>query len=235
MTSLKGQLTFNFAPLPPRYGRADFITTERNHSVLKLADAWLASDELGLAICGPAGAGKTHLAKIIADSAALGAVHWFSSHDFADGGSIIRVEDLSIEMGDLLVIDGVQAAAPRLLFLLFETVKAARARVIFAGQGEPIEWAKDLKDMQTRLQAMPRIHITEPDEALMQEVIIKLFKDKQIDVDPEVASYAAARLQRRFSAAQYFVRAADALAAERRGPVTKPLARDAIEALFAAV
>lgn len=237
MTSLKEQLTFNFTPPPPRYGRDDFITKGRNEGLLTRTDAWLASGELALAICGPQGAGKTHLAKILATSAVsqnqiAGHAYWLDGAQCGDAERFVAAPSVKPAMGDLIILDDAQNAAPKVLFWIYEAAKAGGARLVFSGQGEPVDWAQDLKDMQTRLQAMARLSTDDPDEILMQEVLVKLFKDKQIVIDPEVASYAAARLQRRFVAAQLFVRAADMLAAERGSPVTKPLAREVIEALF---
>ena len=215
------QIPLSFAAQPPKYDRQDFIIGDANKNALAIADSWIASNEIRLAICGPEGAGKTHLATIV-----LSAFEPDAMRITGDALSDIP------ENVKCLLIDNVHLVRERKrLFLIIEDCRASKVRLVLSGRGQPSEWAHELKDLQTRMEAMPRIDLSEPDEELLRAVIQKLFLDRQLRVDPAVSAYAAPRLPRTFAAAQGFVAACDALAAEKRSAITKVLAGNVINNL----
>lgn len=63
-----------------------------------------------------------------------------------------------------------------------------------------------------------------PDEALLAQVLVKLFADRQLTVGRPVIDYVLPRLERSFAAASGFVRALDDLALSTGRPVTRQLA-----------
>jgi chromosomal replication initiation ATPase DnaA len=64
-----------------------------------------------------------------------------------------------------------------------------------------------------------------PDEALIAALLVKLFADRQLQINADLVAYLVARMERSFEAARCLVGALDqaALAAHRR--ITVPLAR----------
>ena len=214
------QLPLGFKALSPDYTRAGFILSETNQNALSIADKWIASQERRLAVCGPDGSGKTHLATIIAKDIG-GEAQWKAGDAITDPAP-----------GAHVVIDDVHKATnPEQLLSVVSGCQAAGVRLILAGRGQPVDWAQGLKDLATRLEAMPRLNLGEPDEELLRVVIQKLFVDLQLRVDPTVSAYAAPRLPRTFAAAQAFVAAADAAATEKKSPITKVLAGNVINNL----
>ncbi|MGE0409847.1 MAG: hypothetical protein AB7P23_11385 [Amphiplicatus sp.] len=214
-----GQFALDVAALRPRFGRADFEVKDSNRRALQTVDAFLASDAPALAICGPEGAGKTHLAHILArESGAL----------VGDAADLER----AAAAGAVVVIDNAERAAdPKRLLALVEASRAGGARLALAGRGKPADWAQGLKDLKTRLEAMPRAVLAEPDEALMRAVIASRFQARQWRVSPDVARYAAPRLPRTFAAAAAFVDAVGAAAIAGGERITIPLARKVIDNL----
>jgi chromosomal replication initiation ATPase DnaA len=85
--------------------------------------------------------------------------------------------------------------------------------------------------LETRLEAMPRIALEEPDEALLKAVIVRLFERRQWRAQAEVAAFAAPRISRTFAAARAFVDAAGAEAIASGRQITIPLARKVLESL----
>ncbi len=171
---------------------------------MRTLDAWLAHGEGLLAICGPKGSGKTHLARIV-ESETVGA-----------GRPVTVLDDL----GDRRQASDLLAA--------IEEARAAGKRMALAGRGEPREWAAGLKDLETRLNAAQRITLVEPDEALLRAVMTKMFRDRQLRAPEAIAVYAAPRLPKTFAAAQAFVAALDALSIEKGQPIGMKLAREAV-------
>src|SRR3954470_14371724 len=58
------QLTFDLALPPPTFAREDFVPSGGNREALAWLDRWPDWPAPALALNGPAGSGKTHLARI---------------------------------------------------------------------------------------------------------------------------------------------------------------------------
>lgn len=185
----------------PTFSREAFVVASSNEESLATADAWVASNEPAIVVSGPAGAGKTHLVRIMAAAAGAG----------------------------LVVIDEADRNdAPGAILAAFERAAHGDGRLAVAGRGEPAAWARGLRDLETRLSAAPRISLTEPDETLLVAVIAKLFRDRQLRAAREIALYAAPRLAKTFEAAGRFVAAMDAASIESGRPIGVKLAREVL-------
>jgi chromosomal replication initiation ATPase DnaA len=68
----------------------------------------------------------------------------------------------------------------------------------------------------------------------MRAVLEKLFRDRQLLVEPPALAYAALRLERSLDAARAFVAALDRAALAQRRPVTRALAAQVMEAFSGA-
>ncbi|HXI86802.1 MAG TPA: hypothetical protein VNH64_05055, partial [Parvularculaceae bacterium] len=65
------QLALGLANPKPRYRRGDFCLAGSNEAAARTVFDFPASADLALAICGPAGSGKSHLAEILAAAAGV--------------------------------------------------------------------------------------------------------------------------------------------------------------------
>lgn len=213
------QMALSLPEEPPSYDRASFIQAESNEAAWRACQAWLESDEPALIICGPEGSGKTHLARVLAeDRKAV----FLNAEVFGDNET---------PGAELIVIDDMPAKDPRGFLAALENCAAGGKRMILAGRGHPSEWAQGLKDLRTRLEAMPRAVLDEPDEALIGAVIAKGFRDRQISVSPDVVKFAALRLSRTFAAAHAFVALADKLSLEEKRKITMPFVQKFLDNL----
>ena len=214
------QLVLPLPGRPPRFNRETFLLAPTNEAAWRAAHAWLQADETSLIICGPPGSGKTHLATIIAETGGV----------FFDW----RAPTATLpDDADIVVLDRLPADDPKHFLSVLDEFANLGRRTVLVGRGHPGEWAMGLKDLRTRLEAIPRASLDQPDEALLRAVITKGFGDRQINIDPAVVEFAAPRLPRTFAAARSFVERADAEAARRKKKITIALAKEIIESIEA--
>lgn len=209
MTTVKKarQAVLDLPASPPRMTRESFVVSASNEAAMKTVEAWKASRETLLVICGPKGSGKTHIARMLIDE--LSEI----------GAAATLIDDIDRLASKACVLSSAEEA------------RASAKRLILAGRGEPKEWAAGLKDLETRINAAPRVTLVEPDEALLRAVMSKVFRDKQLRASETIADYAAPRLAKTFAAAQGFVAALDALSIETGRPIGLKLAREVFDNL----
>lgn len=209
--------------------RGSYIVTPGNAADLATLDAWLASDEPFLVICGSPSAGKTHLASIAADS--LGA-RFISISDGDGADEALGAMRAAAADAAPLVIDRVERLArPELLLEALQQWRRNGGRLALVGRGEPEAWAGGVVDLATRLGAAPRLVMSEPDEDLIRRVMEKLFADRQVEASPKIIEFAARRLPRRLAAASAFVEAIDLASMRSKSPITLKLAGAAVASI----
>lgn len=224
--SAKAQLALNLE-FRPALARDDFLVAETNAEAV----AWIdraALDAGGwsdgrLAIFGPAGSGKTHLAQVWRVES--GAVE-ISPDDILvqEPGRLLEgVGALILEDAERLAADGAIGAEALLHFL--NDARERGCRVLLTGREPPARWPCPLPDLRSRLAAVQAVALRPPDEDLLAVVMVKLFADRRLDVAPEVIGYLVPRLERSFAAVQRIVRLLDLAALSRRQTITVPLAR----------
>ena len=82
----------------------------------------------------------------------------------------------------------------------------------------------ELRDLRSRLRAVPVVTLTPPDDALLRALIVKFCADRQMSIDESVVNYLATRIERSFVAARQSVEMLDAEALRLGRPVTRALA-----------
>jgi chromosomal replication initiation ATPase DnaA len=168
-------------------------------------------------LVGPSGAGKSHLATIWARQANARAV---------DAASLTR--DALGELAEakaLLIEDADRSGADEAA--LFHLVNLARERgvdALITARAPPDAWGLRTADLLSRLRLAPIVELGAPDFELTQAVLVKLFNDRQLAVDPALIGYVALRIERSLDAARALVAALDREALARGGPVTRAMA-----------
>lgn len=209
------QLTFDLAMRPAR-GRDAFFVSPSNALALSLVEAWPAWPEGRLVIAGPQGAGKSHLAAVWAQ---------VSQANLVQAARLISAEIPGLTQGHLVVED-VQEAGPEAQTALFHLLNLARAegRSVLLTTRAPMA-GLGLRDLRSRLEAATSVTLSPPDDALLGALLVKLFGDRQLHVAPNLIPYLVDRIERSHAAAQDIVARLDALALERKAPLTRDLAR----------
>ncbi|MCW0235203.1 MAG: DnaA/Hda family protein [Ferrovibrio sp.] len=215
------QLSLGLA-LPTSWAREDFLEVPGNAAALAAVDR---DGQPALVLYGPAGCGKTHLAQIWA--ARTGARIIAPPELTAAAVDVLAQQPLALDDADRHA-DG-RGADPVALFHLINLMRERGHALLLTGSAPPALWPYTLPDLMSRLKAMPAERISEPDDALLSAVLVKLFADRQLQVGEEVVKYLAARIERSCHAARLMVAALDAASLAENRAVTVALARRLLE------
>jgi DnaA regulatory inactivator Hda len=203
----------------PALGREDFFVAPGNEDAVAWIDRWPAWHGPGLALFGPAGCGKTHLAQVFAARS---------------GAKVMRGVELRAEaVGDLVrahkavvIEDAEQGVDEAALFHLYNALNEAKGWLLLTGREAPARWNVSLPDLRSRLWAVQAVKIEPPDDDTMAAVLVKLFTDRRITVAPDVVAYLVRHMDRTFAKARQIVTFADHESLAGQRPVTVPLVKD---------
>lgn len=200
------------------YAREDFLAGPSNDSALKLIDAWPDWPARVIAMIGPEGSGKTHLATIWAAAA---------------GARVLSARTLgtidpraALATGALVVEDAGAVDNDAALFHLINMAREEGAFLLFTARTAPTLWPVTVADVVSRLRAMPVVTMAAPDDALLRGVIVKLAADRQLALDESVVRYLSNHIERSFAAARAAVIALDREALRQSRPPTRALAAE---------
>jgi chromosomal replication initiation ATPase DnaA len=216
----------------PALEREDFMVAPSNEIAVAWIDRWPDWPAPALALHGPAGSGKTHLCQV-----------WRQ----ASGAVQVGIEDLRrdeppayLGAATACVVEDVAACLKsepeiaRRLLHLYNMVLERGGYLLLSDREAPARWACPLADLRSRLSSVQAVALGEPDDALIEALLVKLFADRQLTVTAGVVRFLAARIERSFAAARHAVAAIDRAALAKRRQVTVPLASDVLQQIEAA-
>jgi chromosomal replication initiation ATPase DnaA len=203
---------------PESFAREDFLSGLGNAAALALIDSWPDWPSRAVALIGPEGSGKTHLATIWATAAGARVVSANKVGAFDVPGMLAT--------GALVIEDAGATTDERVLFHLMNLAREEQAFLLFTARVAPSAWQISTPDVVSRLRAMPTALLQAPDDAMLRGVMAKLAADRQLILDDNVVSYLASRIERSFAAARAAVVALDEEALRRGRPPSRALAAE---------
>ena len=212
------QLAFAL-PHTESLSRDDFLEGPANAAALALVDSWPDWPNRIMLLAGPEGSGKSHLATVWAEMAGARstAAHSLTSDSVPGAlatGALV-VEDLNPPGFD-----------ERALFHLLNLAREDEAFVLITARLPPAQMEVELRDLRSRLRAIPAVTLQPPDDQLLRALLVKFCADRQLSVDETVVTYLATRVERSFVAARRTVEFLDAEALRLGRPVTRALAAE---------
>jgi chromosomal replication initiation ATPase DnaA len=198
------------------------VVAEANRDAARLLTNWRDWPGGALALVGPAGSGKTHLALAWALEAGARQLSPAASPDM--GAALYGEAE-----GRVLIDD---ADGPRDEAMFWRVLDLARSRggaVLVVGASAPAQWPASLPDLRSRLAALPVARLGEPDEDLLEVVLRRFCREQFIHLSDDAAKFLARRLPRTFAAARDVVGLIEADLAKPARPVTLPMAKRALE------
>lgn len=213
------QLAFDW-PTGVALGPDDFFVSEANaraYAMIGSPEAW---PERKLALIGPEGSGKSHLARVFqAQSDALLVAADSMAADFQTDASTVIIEDM----------ETLPQSAEEAVFHLHNNLRNAGGALLLTSGQPPSRWPIALPDLASRMQATTVAQIDNPDDALLSALIMKHFADRQINPQPALVQYLSTRIERSFAAAAAFVERLDAAALAQRRKINIALAAELLD------
>jgi chromosomal replication initiation ATPase DnaA len=220
------QLTLDLALPPPTYAREEFVVSPGNREALAWIDRWPDWPAPALALNGPAGCGKTHLARIWA---ARSHAVLIEGTDLADK----QVPDLAAlaASSSAIVVEHGDRAPERALFHLYNLMRERHGHLLLISEAPPARWHIGLPDLASRLRAAPSVAMSSPDDELLGSIILKQLGDRQLHAGAGVVQYLVSHMERSAEAARRVVAALDRRALAERREIDRRLAADVLTEL----
>lgn len=217
MSVRPAQLPIDFVH-QPAYLAQDFVVAGNNRAAFATIAGWPSWPARALALSGPAGSGKSHLAHLFAERT---------------GALLVGAAALDLDnppelaaAGRVVVEDADRGVHEQALLHLYNLLGQGGGTLLVTGRMPPARWSIRLPDLSSRLAAMPVVEIGPPDDDLLLMLLAKLFADRQLRVASDVPAYLVARMERSFDAARALVETIDRAALAAKRPVTVALARE---------
>ena len=199
------------------YGEADFLVAPNNETAVAWIDRWPAWPGPVLALYGPPGCGKTHLAHV-----------W----EARTKARFIGPEDLTTDKvpdllgdGSSIILDDAEGVEEEGLLHLYNMLSERQGNLLITAGRPPARWQVRLPDLRSRLLAAVAVPIEAPDDALLGALLNKLFADRQLAVPEAVVTFLLGHMERSFEAARRIVLELDRAAMTEHRAITTSLAR----------
>ena len=212
------QLAFTL-PHAESFTRDNFLEGPANAAGLALVDSWPDWPNRIMQLVGPEGSGKSHLAAIWAEQAGARSTSAHALTAAAVPGALAT---------GTLVVDDLKSSDvdERALFHLLNLAREEGASILITSRVPPSALQIELRDLRSRLRAIPTVLLLPPDDQLFRALIVKSCTDRQLGVDEAVVSYLTSRIERSYAAVRRVVELLDAEALRLGRPVTRALAAE---------
>lgn len=193
----------------------DFVVSDSNRPAVAALSDWPRQAGDRLALCGPAGSGKSRLGQMWAER--VGAVPLF-------GEEAALADPLELE-GRPILLDDADRADDETLFHLINLTQSSGGALLMIAREAPGAWDAALPDLCSRLAATRAVAVETPDDAVLAAMLGAAFAERSIAPGEGVVDYLVRRIDRSAEAARGVVARLDAL----HRPVTRVLARQVLD------
>lgn len=211
-------------PVSEAFADEDFLKSNSNEEAVTWIGRWPHwSGAHCLILYGPEGCGKTHLShlwKNISKAEVL-SLDTLNSFDYTKAEAFVFiVEDVMDGLSDEHVQED--------LLHLYNWVNEQGGYLLLTAGRHPKHWNLTLADLSSRMLASGAVKIKEPDDQLLQAVIVKQFSDRQIVLTEKVLNYIIKNTERSFSGIRELIRAIDSISLSEKKKITINIVKQAL-------
>ena len=206
-------------PHAESFAREDFLAGPSNAAALALIERWPDWPNPIVALIGPEGSGTSHLAAIWAETAGARIL----------SSRLLAISDLpsALATGALVLEDLAFAGLDEhALFHLINLAREEGAYVLITSRSPLVSFPVVIRDLASRLRAIPSVTLAAPDEALLRSLIVKLAADRQLNADEALVSFLVNRIERSCAGMRAAVARLDEESMRRHRPLTRALAAE---------
>ncbi len=204
------QTLFNLEP-DCDYLEHDYIVSLCNLEAYKAVQGEVVWPNNQLLIIGDESSGKTHLAKIWQEK--VGATFLNDGDDFAN----------YINKSSAFILEDIETVkSEEYLFHLINFVRNNSFSLLLTAKYLPDFLLADLK---SRITAMHKILIKQPDDEMLKILLLKQFSDRQLRINNEVIEYILTRTERSFEFVAKLVNLIDQMSLSEKKGITVPMVK----------
>jgi chromosomal replication initiation ATPase DnaA len=115
------------------------------------------------------------------------------------------------------------------LFHLINMAGAPGGGLLMTAQVHPRTWPAALPDLRSRLNALPVAELLPPDDVVLEGLLKRFFRERNISPSDELATYLVKRIERSATSARDIVERLDEASVAEHKPVSRVLARQFFE------
>lgn len=202
----------------PDFAREAFIVSGANAEAVRALDAWPRWHAGALALIGPPGSGKTHLAQ-----------SWRLRVGAVVLPTTARLADIEGLHGRPILLEDGDQSDPETLFHLINMAAETGGGLLATSRSAPSSWPSPLPDLRSRLNALQVAELGAPDDDILEGVLQKFFRERNIRPTDDVFPYLVRRMERSVPVALALVEKLDEASDAERRPVSRALARQILE------
>ncbi|MDG1859397.1 MAG: DnaA/Hda family protein [Emcibacteraceae bacterium] len=211
-------------PVSLAYSDVDFLRSSSNEEAVAWVEHWPNWPASHcLILYGPEGCGKTHLSHVWKNvsGAEVLSIKDLNSFDYTNAENFVFiVEDV---MDDLS-----QKQTQEDLLHLYNWVLEQGGYLLLTSRRHPKNWNLTLADLSSRMLAAGAVKIKEPDDQLLQAVIVKQCADRQIKLSEKILNYIIKNTERSFSEVGNLIHAIDRISLSEKKKVSLATVKQAL-------
>ncbi len=203
----------------------DFVVSESNKIAHDTILNWPNWPSNGFLVYGDKKVGKTHLAHIFRHRAKA---------VFVDQENLQQLDQFSrfIQKDSAFIIDDAHTFVPRYqtqLFHLCNMIKEKEGYVLWTADRPAQAWDVQLKDLTSRLLAFPAVRIPQPEDALLEALLVKKMSELQIETNQSVSSFILTHTERSAEFLITFLEKLNRLSLSEKRKVTIPFIKEVMQ------
>ena len=213
----RGQLPLELGH-EPSHAEADFVVSDANRLAYNHIVAYPNWPGPLTLVIGPPKSGKSHLGRI------------FAARTGAMSAGPDEIEALASAGGrEPLIIEDVEQGYDEtaLFHLLNQSMRDERPLLLTSR--EPVSaWPYRTEDLRSRARLAAMFTVEAADDTQLSQLLVKLFADRQVNVDARIISYLVARMERSPEEAVALAAMTDRMALARGTAITRAIAAEVL-------